>query len=156
MIPRKVMDILMKHGLEPRVFEPGSTPTSPLAAQKLGVKVGQIAKSLLFVGRDGSRALVVLAGDRRISNPKLKALMGVKSRMATAVETQAATGFQPGGVCPFGVEGVPIYVDASLQRHDDVYPACGDDASGVRCSYAQLLEITGGTPCDVTEDPAPA
>ena len=152
MIPQKVRDVLERHGLQARVFEPGSTPTSPLAAEKLGVAVGQIAKSLLFVGKDGSRVMVVLAGDRRISNPKLKALMGVKSRMATAEETRDATGFLPGGVCPFGVEGVPIYVDSSLKAWPEVYPACGDDASGVRTTYAQLLEITGGKPCEVTED----
>jgi prolyl-tRNA editing enzyme YbaK/EbsC (Cys-tRNA(Pro) deacylase) len=155
MIPAKVRAVLERHGLVPHEFEPGSTPTSPLAAQKLGVSVGQIAKSLLFLGKDGSLSMVVCAGDRRVSNARLKALLGVKSRMATAEETQAATGFLPGGVCPFGVEGIPIYIDASLAQYATVYPACGDDASGVPTTHAQLLSITGGAPCDVCEERQP-
>ena len=53
MIPEKVRAILDAHGLSAREFAPGSTATSVLAAQQLGVTVGQIAKSLLFIGKDG-------------------------------------------------------------------------------------------------------
>ena len=155
MIPDKVRAVLDRHGLVPHEFEPGSTPTSPLAAQKLGVTVGQIAKSLVFLGKDGKLVMVVCAGDRRVANSKLKELMGVKSRMATAEETRAATGFLPGGVSPFGVETIPIHIDASLAHYDTVYPACGDDASGVPTTYRQLLDITGGCPCDVCEERQP-
>jgi prolyl-tRNA editing enzyme YbaK/EbsC (Cys-tRNA(Pro) deacylase) len=151
MIPDRVRAVLDRYGLTPREFEPGSTPTSPLAAGKLGVSVGQIAKSLLFLGKDGKLVMVVCAGDRRVSNNRLKELMGTKSRMATAEETEAATGFRPGGVCPFGVTTVPIYIDASLAAYDTVYPSCGNDASGVATTYRQLLAITGGAPCDVCE-----
>jgi prolyl-tRNA editing enzyme YbaK/EbsC (Cys-tRNA(Pro) deacylase) len=44
-------------------FAPDTTATSMLAAQQLGVKVGQIAKSLLFVGKDGRFFMVVSPGD---------------------------------------------------------------------------------------------
>ena len=53
MIPEKVRAILDTHGLTPAEFAPGSTATSVLAAQQLGVTVGQIAKSLLFLGTFG-------------------------------------------------------------------------------------------------------
>ena len=151
MIPDRVRAVLDRYGLTPREFEPGSTPTSPLAAEKLGVSVGQIAKSLLFLGKDGKLVMVVCAGDRRVSNTRLKELMGTKSRMATADEAEAATGFRPGGVCPFGVTTLPIYIDASLAPYDTVYPSCGNDASGVATTYQRLLTITGGQPCDVCE-----
>ena len=49
MIPEKVRSILDANGLAATEFAPGSTATSVLAAQQLGVTVGQIAKSLLFV-----------------------------------------------------------------------------------------------------------
>ena len=96
MIPEKVKKILDANGLAAREFAPGSTATSVLAAQQLGVSVGQIAKSLLFMGKDGKLFLVVCPGDRKLSNAKLKAASGVKSRMASAEEALAATGFGPG------------------------------------------------------------
>jgi prolyl-tRNA editing enzyme YbaK/EbsC (Cys-tRNA(Pro) deacylase) len=152
MIPEKVQKILEAHGLRAIEFEEGSTPTAPLAAQKLGVAVANIAKSLLFIGKDGRYFLVVCPGDRKVSNAKLKQVAGVKSRMAGAEEVRRLTGFPPGGVCPFGVEGVEILLDAHLQEFDTIYPAAGTDASGVPMSFETLEAITGGRVFDLTAE----
>ena len=152
MIPQKVHNILEHHDLKAVEFEPGSTPTAVLAAEKLGVEVGNIAKSLLFVAKDGRYFMVVCPGDRKIANAKLKAAIGVKTRMANAEETQAATGFQPGGVCPFGVQGIEILIDVTLQNYDTIYPAAGTDSSGVPMSFEELQRITRGRTCDCTAE----
>lgn len=146
MIPENVRAILEAHGLKAAEFAPGSTATSVLAAHQLGVTVGQIAKSLLFVGKDGSFFMVVCPGDRKLSNAKLKAATGVKSRMASAEEALGATGFGPGGVCPFGVDSrIRLFIDESLSRYPTIYPAAGTDSSGVPMTFEQLVAITGGT-----------
>jgi prolyl-tRNA editing enzyme YbaK/EbsC (Cys-tRNA(Pro) deacylase) len=146
MIPEKVRAILESNGLSAREFAPGSTATSALAAEQLGVTVGQIAKSLLFIGKDGRFFMVVCPGDKKLSNSRLKAVTGVKSRMASAEEALAATGFGPGGVCPFGVDhGVTLFIDRSLSSYATIYPAAGTDSSGVPMTFDQLVGITGGT-----------
>lgn len=146
MIPDKVRAVLEANGLAAAEFEPGSTATSPLAAQKLGVKVGQIAKSLLFAGKDGRFFMVICPGDRRLSSAKLKAATGVKSRMATAEEALRVTGFGPGGLCPFGVDAaVAVFIDGSLRQYPVIYPAAGTDSSGVPMTFDQLAKITGAT-----------
>jgi len=152
MIPQRVRDVLEKYGLEALEFEPGSTSTSVSAAEKLGVSVARIAKSILFLGKDGRYTMVVCSGDRRISSSKLKKTLGVKARMATADETREATGFEPGGVCPFSVDGIEIYVDRSLEPFETIYPAAGTDSSGVPMTFDQLRRITGGRVCDVVSD----
>jgi prolyl-tRNA editing enzyme YbaK/EbsC (Cys-tRNA(Pro) deacylase) len=149
-IPEKVRRVLDAHGLEAIEFEEGSTPTAPLAAEKLGVGVGNIAKSLLLIGKDGRYFLVVCPGDRKVSNSKLKGVVGVKTRMAGPEEVQRLTGFPPGGVCPFGVQGVDILLDEHLGEYETIYPAAGTDASGVPMSFGQLKRITGGRVCDLT------
>lgn len=68
MIPEKVSRILSTHGLQAIEFEPGSTATSHLAAGQLGVLVGQIAKSLLFLGKDGRYFMLLCPGDRKVSS----------------------------------------------------------------------------------------
>lgn len=151
MIPDRVQSVLDRHGLTALEFEPGTTPTSVMAAEQLGVAVGQIAKSILLKGRDGRFYLIVCAGDARISNRKLKQALGVKARMADLEETERVTGFRPGGVCPFGLSGVDVFVDRGLAEYDTVYPAAGTDASGVPMTYDQLCEISGGAPCDVCD-----
>jgi len=154
MIPENVRAVLARHNLQAIEFEEGSTPTAVMAAQKLGVAVGNIAKSLLFVAKDGRLFLLVCPGDRRVSNVKLKGAIGAKTRMANAEETLAATGFRPGGVCPFGLDpakGIDILLDRALQDFPTIYPAAGTDASGVPMSFEQLAHITGGRLCDCTE-----
>ncbi|HSB78666.1 MAG TPA: YbaK/EbsC family protein [Candidatus Methylomirabilis sp.] len=145
MIPEKVSRLLSTHGIQAIEFEPGSTATSQLAAGQLGVLVGQIAKSLLFLGRDGRYFMLLCPGDRKVSSSKLKAALGVKTRMARYEETLAATGFEPGGVCPFGVdERIQILIDESLAQYQTIYPAAGTSASGVPMTFEQLVSITGG------------
>jgi prolyl-tRNA editing enzyme YbaK/EbsC (Cys-tRNA(Pro) deacylase) len=154
LIPEKVRRVLDQAGLEAIEFAERTTPTSPMAAAALGVEVGQIAKSLLFKGKDERFYMVLCPGDRRVSNAKLKAAVGVKTRMATAEETLAITGFPPGGVCPFGVEGVEVLLDRHLERWDTIYPAAGTDGSGVPMTLAQLESLTGARVADLTEPPA--
>ena len=145
MIPEKVRAVLAANGLTAKEFAPGSTATSVLAAQQLGVEVSQIAKSLVFVGKDGRFFMVISPGDRRISSAKLKAVTGVKSRMANGGETLGATGFEPGAVCPFGVDGtISVFIDRSLSTYDTIYPAAGTDSSGVAMTFDLLVAITGG------------
>jgi prolyl-tRNA editing enzyme YbaK/EbsC (Cys-tRNA(Pro) deacylase) len=152
-IPEKVRGVLAPHGLAAVEFEPGSCATSALAAARFGVTVGQIAKSLLFIGKDGRYFLVICPGDRKISSSKLKAAAGVKSRMAGPEETLAVTGFPPGGVCPFGLDGsIRVFLDRGLERHATIYPAAGTDSSGVPMSFAQLAAVTGGTVGDFLAD----
>ena len=150
MIPEKVRTVLETNNLKAIEFEKGSTPTAVLAAEKLGVSVGNIAKSLLFLSKEGRYFMVICPGDRKVANAKLKAEVGVKTRMANAEETLAATGFQPGGVCPFGVEGIEILLDITLQDYDTIYPAAGTDSSGVPMAFEDLKRITGGRLCDCT------
>jgi len=151
MIPDRVSDILRSNGLKALEFEPGSTPTSELAAERIGVAVGQIAKSMLFKGKNGNFYLAVCPGDLRVCSKKMKGETGTKVRMARGEETEAVTGFRPGGVCPFGVEGVEMLLDIGLAGYPLVYPAAGNDASGVPLTFEQLKQITGGRVVDVME-----
>ena len=151
MIPDKVRRVLEEHGLEAIEFQDGSTPTAALAARELGVTVGRIAKSIVVCGKEQRLAMIVCAGDRRLSNAKVKALLGSKVSMASAEEIEASTGFRPGGVCPFGV-ALPVFIDQSLAQYETVYPAAGTDGSGVPVSFDKLVAITSGRVCDVTTD----
>ena len=150
MIPEGVRRLLQDNGLEAIEFKDDVTPTAPLAAQALGVKVGQIAKSLLFKGKNDRFYMVVCPGDRKVSSGKLKRAVGVKTRMATAEETRGVTGFDPGGVCPFDVDGVEMILDAGLADWETIYPAAGTAGSGVPMTLEALERITGGRREDVT------
>ncbi len=121
-----------------------STHTSELAAQALGVEVGQIAKSLLFLCGEAP-VLVVTSGDMKVDQKKLKNLVGGKVRFAPQEVVEAITGFPPGGVCPVALKtSIRVFIDASLCRFPVVYAAAGSPASALPLSVEQLLSISGG------------
>lgn len=127
------------------------TSTSALAAAALDTEVGQIAKSMLFKAKTGQYFLVVSAGDVRMDTKALRDLIGSKVRMANAEEVVEITGFPVGGVCPFDLRvEVPVYLDDSLKRYDVVYTAAGTPNSALPITYEELMEITGGRPCNVS------
>jgi prolyl-tRNA editing enzyme YbaK/EbsC (Cys-tRNA(Pro) deacylase) len=152
MIPEKVRKVLEANGLEALEFEPGSTPTAELAAARIGVEVSRIAKSLLFKGRDGAYYMVVCPGDKRLPPSALKRAAGTKLSMTDAEETERVTGYKPGGVCPFAIEGVRLLLDMELGDYETVYPAAGTDATGVPTSLGQLARITGGELVDFSAE----
>lgn len=121
-----------------------STHTSELAAQALGVAVGQIAKSLVFLA-DGQPILLVTCGDKKVNTKLLgKELQAKKIRFADAGIVLDVTGFEPGGVSPVGLlTALPLYLDQSLYDYDIVYAAAGTANSALPVTPVRLQEITG-------------
>lgn len=137
--------------LEVIEFDEGSTRTSAMAAEQLGVEVGQIAKSMLFKCKE-EPILVVTCGDVKVKTSKLKKVAGSKPKMATFEECEETTGFKPGGVCPFALEkDIKIYIDQSIERYDVVYAAAGTANTAVPITLEQLLEVTNGQLVSVCE-----
>jgi prolyl-tRNA editing enzyme YbaK/EbsC (Cys-tRNA(Pro) deacylase)/uncharacterized damage-inducible protein DinB len=132
-------------GLQPIIFAV-KTRTSEEAASVLGVRVGQIAKSILFRSED-AYGLFVAAGDVRVNLGIVKRLLGGKKpKMASPEEVVAVTGYQVGAVCPFALaRDVPVYLDESMQRFDLLYTAAGTAESVLPISFDRLKQITGGT-----------
>ena len=135
---------LRRYGLEDRIIElADSSATVELAARALGCEPEHIAKTLSFVSGEGA-LLILAAGNARIDNGKFKARFGMKAKMLPADQVEALVGHAVGGVCPFGVNpGVTVYLDESLRRYDVVYPAAGNDHSGVRLSVDELYRASG-------------
>lgn len=147
----KAIAYLKTKGMEDRIREfDVSTATVELAAQALGCEPAHIAKTLSFAAENGC-ILIVCAGDMRIDNHKFKEYFHVKARMLSPEQVKERTGFRIGGVCPFGVdqEQVSIYLDESLRRFEQVFPACGTANSAVRLSPDELERVTGGRWIDV-------
>jgi prolyl-tRNA editing enzyme YbaK/EbsC (Cys-tRNA(Pro) deacylase) len=130
-------------GMEDRILTfDVSSATVELAAAAIGCEPGKIAKSLTFMTKEGP-IMIVAAGYVKIDNPKFKAQFGEKAKMLPPEETLALIGHPVGGVCPFAVKpGVKIYLDNSLKRYDQVFPACGSGNSAIGLSIAELEMLT--------------
>lgn len=125
-----------------RVFDVSSA-TVELAAVAVGTEPAHIAKSLTFMVEDGP-VMIIAAGDAKVNNGKFKAFFHTKAKMLTREEVNALIGHDVGGVCPFGINsGVTVYLDVSLKRFEQIYPACGSANSAVELTPAELETLSG-------------
>ena len=108
-----------------------STHTAQEAASALGAELGQIVKSLVFVGvaDDGSPdpVLCLVSGANRVDVGRLAAVTGKPEiRRATAREAGELTGFSIGGIPPIGhARPLRIIMDPDLGRYATVWAAAG-------------------------------
>jgi prolyl-tRNA editing enzyme YbaK/EbsC (Cys-tRNA(Pro) deacylase) len=145
---QRVQDALAAAGTDARVIElPVAARTSQQAADALGIEVGQIAKSLIFRAVPSGRAvLVIAAGDRRVDEARVSALLGESIERATPDFVREHSGFAIGGVAPLAhARPMTTFIDASLRRFGVVWAAGGTPHCVFPIAPAELVRVSGGT-----------
>lgn len=150
----RTAQLLNEAGIDTRVVEfEQPTRTSAEAAAAIGCTVAEIAKSIVFRGKDSGQAVVVVAsGDNRVSEAKVAARVGERLARADADFVRSATGYAIGGVAPLGhAQPAKLLLDEDLQRFDTVWAAAGTPFSVFPLSPAQLQALTGAAWSDVRQ-----
>jgi len=144
------------HPHAPRMLDDAAR-TAQQAADALGIEVGQIAKSIIFRRKaDDVAVLVVTAGDRRVDEKKVDAIVG-KTGRADADFVKARTGFSIGGVSPFAHATPPVtLIDRELFRFGEIWAAAGHPHAVVRLTPQELERLTGAPVADVAQVAQPA
>lgn len=103
-------------GLQVEVVERPPAQSLAEAAEILGIKPSDIVKSLVVKHKDGTFLFALIPGDRQISWPKLRALVGVnKLSLPPADAALQATGYERGTITPLGsTTAWPVYADATI------------------------------------------
>jgi prolyl-tRNA editing enzyme YbaK/EbsC (Cys-tRNA(Pro) deacylase) len=151
---QKVQNALRQFEVSCRVVElPGSTRTSKDAAEAVGCKVEQIAKSIVFQGKQsGKPILVVASGSNRISEKKLRDLVAEPVKKADADFVREQTGFVIGGVPPVGhVKPLDIFIDEDLLKYDEIWAAAGTPHAVFRLTPAELVKITASKVVNISQ-----
>jgi len=129
--------------------------TSQEAADALGVRLGQIAKSVVFRRKaDDAAVMVIASGDKRVDEALLKFHTGPLGR-ADADFVKARTGFSIGGVSPLGFApeqggGPQLFIDQELFRFDVIWAAAGHPNGVFKMTPDELSKLTGAPVIDVT------
>ena len=151
MINTVVEKWLNDKGFGDRITEHKETiDTVEHAAMQIGCSEAEIAKTLSFIV-DEKPVIVVMAGDGRVNSSKFKAQFHTKPHMIPRDQVEEITGFQPGGVCPFGVPtGIPVWLDISMKRFAYIHPAGGNEFVSVNLTPDELENASEAVGwCDV-------
>lgn len=148
-----VQNALHQQGFTNQVIElPASTRTAVEAAVAVGCEVAQIAKSLIFQGRESQSAVLVIAsGVNRVNEKRLAEHLGEKLQKPDADFVREQTGFVIGGVAPVGhSRALTTYIDEDLFQYAEIWAAAGHPNAVFKLTPAELLQMTGGTVISLT------
>ncbi|MEU7766307.1 YbaK/EbsC family protein [Nocardia sp. NPDC049190] len=146
----RVADTLIARGHHGLILTQ-STPTHTAldAARALGVDVGAITKSLVFL-LDDEPVLLLVSGAHQVDVSNTGARLEGKLTRAPADLVRAVTGQPIGGVAPVGhPTNLPTWVDNALSAHREVWAAGGHPNTIFRTSFRELVRITAGLAIDM-------
>jgi len=145
--PQKVQDVLKALGFANQVVElKVTTRTSADAAQAVGCQVEQIAKSIIFKGKQTQKPILVIAsGPNRVNEKRIEELISEPLGKADADYVRKHTGFVIGGVPPIGhLEKLEIFIDEDLLKLDEIWAAAGSPNAVFKLAPSELIKMTGG------------
>ena len=125
-----------------------SARTALDAANALGIKVGQVASSIVFKLPSGNALLVITSGRHRVDTELVAKNLGVeKLHRADADFVKNASGFSIGGVSPVAWINQPeiTLIDVALNEHEVAWAAAGHPHSVYPTSFVELLRVTSAT-----------
>jgi Cys-tRNA(Pro) deacylase len=144
-------------GLAYRVIEHGPVGSLAEAAVARGVEVPDVVKTLVVRRGEDDFLFVLVPGDRVISWPKLRALLGV-SRLSfpDAATARAVTGYERGTITPFGsARPWPVIADDRLAGRT-VTLGTGRPGVAVAVDAAMVVTALEATVADISEPEPPA
>jgi Cys-tRNA(Pro) deacylase len=125
------------------------------AAAAQGVEIQDLVKTLVVRRADSDYVFVLVPGNRVISWPKLRTLLGVnRLSLPDAATAKEATGYERGTITPFGsAKPWPVIADERT-RGRTINLGAGERGAGLRLAADDAVTALGGTFADVT-DPSP-
>src|SRR3954454_22753738 len=111
------LDAVAAAGIDHRVLAHGPVRSVAEAAAQRGVEVRDVVKTIVVRKTDDAYVFVLVPGDRVISWPKLRALLGVnRLSLPDAATARDATGYERGTITPFGsARPWPVIADEVLR-----------------------------------------
>jgi Cys-tRNA(Pro)/Cys-tRNA(Cys) deacylase len=112
----RALAALTSSGIDFTITEHGRVKSLEEAAAARGVEPRDIVKSLVVRVSEGNYVFALVAGDRQVSWPKFRKVLGVsRLHMPDAAEALSVTGYERGTITPFGaLTEMPVVMDSAV------------------------------------------
>jgi Cys-tRNA(Pro)/Cys-tRNA(Cys) deacylase len=123
------------------------------AAQKMGVPVQRVFKTLVVILDNKELAVGVLPVSSKLSMKSIaKALAAKKATMADKSDVQRSTGYVLGGVSPLGQKKrLKTVIDSSATNHATIYISAGRRGLEIEMSPIDLTKLCNATLADICQ-----
>ncbi|MCH6230523.1 YbaK/EbsC family protein [Microbacterium sp. CFH 31415] len=148
----RVKDAASARGLDIEIRERPAADSLAEAAEILGIAPAGIVKTLVVKRSDDTYLFALVPGDRAISWPKLRAVVGVnKLQLPDPQRALEATGYERGTIVPIGsTHDWPVYADEQMvgQR---VAMGAGAHGYSLFVDADDLISAYGATVADISQ-----
>jgi Cys-tRNA(Pro)/Cys-tRNA(Cys) deacylase len=147
-------DALARADVDYETVRHGPVRSVEEAAQVRGVAVADVVKTIVVRRGEDDYLFVLVPGDRVISWPKLRSLLGVsRLSMPDAAMAKDATGYERGTITPFGsARPWPVIADDRI-RGRRITLGAGQHGVAVAVEADAALAALSGEYADVTDAP---
>jgi Cys-tRNA(Pro)/Cys-tRNA(Cys) deacylase len=147
----RVREAAAEHGLAIEIRERPAAGSLDEAARLLGIPSAGIVKTLVVKRSDDTYLFALVPGDRAISWPKLRAVVGVnKLRLPEAELALAATGYERGTIVPIGsTTAWPVFADERIVGRR-IAMGAGAHGYSLFVEADDLIEAYDATVADIT------
>src|SRR6478735_3027560 len=148
----RVRDAAAELGLEIEIRERLAANSLHEAAELLGIPPSGIVKTLVVKRSDDTFLFALVPGDRAISWPKLRAVVGVnKLQLPDPQRALAATGYERGTIVPIGSSTEwPIYADERIVG-ERIAMGAGAHGYSLFVEADDLIAAYGATVADISQ-----
>jgi Cys-tRNA(Pro)/Cys-tRNA(Cys) deacylase len=142
-------------GLTHRVIRHGPVSSLAEAAQARGVAPADVVKTLVVRRGEDDFLFVLVPGDRALSWPKLRGLLGVsRLSMPDAEVARRATGYERGTITPLGSDRAwPVIADQRL-RGREITLGAGEHGVAIAVDADEVVQALNACVADIS-DPEP-
>ncbi|MEV8274390.1 YbaK/EbsC family protein [Microbacterium sp. NPDC077184] len=148
----RVRDAATARGLTVEFRERPAAHSLEEAAGLLGVSPSTIVKTLVVKRSDDTYLFALVPGDRGISWPKLRAVVGVnKLQLPDPDRALAATGYERGTIVPIGsTTDWPVYADERIAGQR-IAMGAGADGFSLFVDADDLISAYGAVVADISQ-----
>ncbi|WP_106815634.1 aminoacyl-tRNA deacylase [Microbacterium timonense] len=148
----RVREAAADRGLSIEIRERPAANSLPEAAAILGIPPSGIVKTLVVKRSDGTYLFALIPGDRAISWPKLRAVVGVnKLQLPDPERALAATGYERGTIVPLGsTHDWPVYADSAIVGRR-IAMGAGAHGYSLFVEADDLIAAYGATVADISQ-----
>ena len=150
----EVKEFIKQNGIQAEIIEhKESGLTSEEAAKATGVKLEQIIKTILFVGKKKDLAIVICQGNKKVDGRKLSEISGLKKpRLARTDELKEFLNTEPGGTPPICLpEEIPKFIDKGVMGQEFVIGSAGSEFVGLKIRPSDIVKFANAKIVDMTE-----
>jgi len=148
----RALEALAAAGIAHRVIRYAPVRNAAEAAAARGVEVADVVKTIVIRCGEDDFAFVLVPGDRVISWPKLRGLLGRRRlSMPDAAAARDATGYERGTITPFGsTRPWPVIADERI-RGRVITLGTGEHGVAVALAADEAIQAVAASVADVTE-----